>query len=465
MTEAVIERRFRPPAPEPSATPPDLFGFLAAARSNPLETWTKVHFEKPIVYGKGVMGRVLVLNDPKAIRHVLLDNAQNYIKDDLQRRVLAPGEGEGLISAEGDSWRHLRRTLAPMFSPRNVAGFAPVMNEAAMRVVRRLTRREGRVIDMSIEMTRVTLDVLERTIFTQGLDRDPDALGRAITDLFSAIGPVDPLDVLKMPDWIPRIGRIRSRPATRFFGEIVSEITKARRAQIAAGGDVPRDILTLLLEARDPESGEPLDEPSIGANIVGFIGAGHETTANTLAWTLYLLSQSSEVLDRLRAEIDEVVGEGDVEASHLPKLVYTRAVLDESMRLYPPAPFLSREPLKEDRIAGIRVPKGTLVAIAPWVLHRHKTLWEDPDIFDPDRFLSPNREKIDRFAYLPFGAGPRVCIGQSFAMQEAMIVLARIVQSVSFSMVPGHVVRPLQRVTLRPEGGLPMRVAARKAVG
>jgi cytochrome P450 len=159
------------------------------------------------------------------------------------------------------------------------------------------------------------------------------------------------------------------------------------------------------------------------------------------------------------------VGEGDVEASHLPKLVYTRAVLDESMRLYPPAPFLSREPLKEDRIAGIRVPKGTLVAIAPWVLHRHKTLWEDPDIFDPDRFLSPNREKIDRFAYLPFGAGPRVCIGQSFAMQEAMIVLARIVQSVSFSMVPGHVVRPLQRVTLRPEGGLPMRVAARKAVG
>ncbi|HSP26079.1 MAG TPA: cytochrome P450, partial [Saliniramus sp.] len=250
MSQAAIGRKFRPPAPEPGATPPDLFGFLAAARTNPLETWTKVHVEKPIVYGKGVMGRVLVLNDPKAIRHVLLDNARNYITDDLQRRVLAPGEGDGLISAEGDSWRYLRRTLAPMFSPKNVAGFAPVMNEAAMRVVRRLTRREGRVIDMAQEMTRVTLDVLERTIFTQGLDRDPDALGRAITDLFAAIGPVDPLDVLKMPDWIPRIGRIRSRPAVRFFGEIVGEITKARRAQMAVGGEVPRDILTLLLEAR-----------------------------------------------------------------------------------------------------------------------------------------------------------------------------------------------------------------------
>jgi cytochrome P450 len=464
MSEAGPSRSFRPPAPQPRTTPPDLFDFFAAARSNPLETWTKVHFEKPFVYGKGVMGRVLVLSDPKAIRHVLLDNVQNYVKDELTRRVLAPSAGDGLFTSEGEDWRQLRRTLAPMFSPRNVTGFTAVMNEAAMRVVRRLTRREGRVVDMSIEMTRVTLDVLERTIFTQGLDRDPDALGRAITSLFGAIGPIDPLDVLKMPEWIPRIGRLRARPAIRFFGDVVSELISTRRALLESDEEAPRDILTLLLEARDPETGAPLDDASVGANIVAFIGAGHETTANTLSWTLYLLSQSPEALTRLTAEIDEVVGEGEVTATHLPRLVYARAVLEESMRLYPPAPFMSREPLAEDRIAGIRIPKGTLIAIPPWVLHRHRLLWKDPDLFDPERFMPPQRDSIDRFAYLPFGAGPRVCIGQSFAMQEALIVLARIVQSVSFALVPGHVVKPLQRVTLRPEGGLPMRVAARKAV-
>jgi cytochrome P450 len=464
MSDIANPRPFRPPAPAPRETPPDLFDFFAAARSNPLETWTKAHFERPFIYGKGVMGRVLVLSDPKAIRHVLLDNVQNYVKDELTRRVLAPSAGDGLFTSEGEDWRQLRRTLAPMFSPRNVTGFTAVMNEAAMRVVRRLTRREGRVVDMSIEMTRVTLDVLERTIFTQGLDRDPDALGRAITSLFGAIGPIDPLDVLKMPEWIPRIGRLRARPAIRFFGDVVSELISTRRALLESDEEAPRDILTLLLEARDPETGAPLDDASVGANIVAFIGAGHETTANTLSWTLYLLSQSPEALTRLTAEIDEVVGEGEVTATHLPRLVYARAVLEESMRLYPPAPFMSREPLAEDRIAGIRIPKGTLIAIPPWVLHRHRLLWKDPDLFDPERFMPPQRDSIDRFAYLPFGAGPRVCIGQSFAMQEALIVLARIVQSVSFALVPGHVVKPLQRVTLRPEGGLPMRVAARKAV-
>ncbi len=459
--DAVTQERLRPPAPEPRATPPDLFGFLAAARSNPLDTWTKIHFEKPIVYGKGVMGRVLVVNDPAAIRHVLLDNAANYRKDDLQRRVLAPGPGEGLLSAEGEDWRLLRRTLAPLFNPRTVTGFIPVMDAAAMRLVRRWKRREGRLVEATLDMTRVTLDVLERTIFTHGLDRDPDALGAAITRYFEAIGPIDPLDVLKMPDWIPRLAKIRARPAMRFFGEVVGELIEGRRAVLAAGGDAPRDLLTLLLEARDPETGAPLDDLSVRANIVTFIGAGHETTANALSWTLYLLARSPQVASRLAREVDSVLGDGPLTSADLARLVYTRAVLEESMRLYPPVPFMSRESLAADRIGGIRIPKGTLVTMAPWVLHRHRTLWSDPDIFDPERFMPPARDAIDRFAYLPFGAGPRVCIGQSFSMQEAMIVLARIVQSVDFAMPEGHEVKPLHRVTLRLDGGLPLRISPR----
>jgi len=451
----------RPPAPVPQKRPPDLFGFLAAARANPLTTWTKAHFEKPILYGKGVMGRVLVLNEPEAIRHVLLDNAGNYRKDDLQRRVLAPGLGEGLLTAEGDEWRLLRRTLAPLFSARNVTGFMPVMDDAAKRLVARLTRRLPRERDMALEMTRVTLDVLERTIFTHGLDRDPDALSRAITRFFEAIGPIDPLDVLRMPDFLPRIGRLRARPAIRFFEEVVGELVTRRRALIESGADVPRDLLTLLLEARDPETGEPLDEISVQANIVTFIGAGHETTANALTWSLYLLARAPEWARAIRAEADAVLGDAPATPQALEQLVNTRAILEESMRLYPPVPFMSREALGPDRIAGIRVPKGTLVTIAPWVLHRHKTLWEEPDLFDPSRFLPENRAKIARFAYLPFGAGPRVCIGQSFSMQEAILILARVIRAVDIALAEGQEVTPLHRVTLRPDGPVRMHLKRR----
>jgi cytochrome P450 len=408
------------------------------------------------------MGRVTVLSDPAAIRHVLLDNAARYRKDDLQRRVLAPGLGNGLLTAEGEEWRLQRRTLAPLFSPRHVAGFWPAMTDAAERVARRLARRPpGRVTDMALEMTRVTLDVLERTIFTHGLRHDPDALGRAITRFFEALGPVDPLDLFGMPAWLPRIGRWRARPALRFFEEVVGELIDGRRRLLASGEPAPADILTLLLEAADPETGKGLTDVEVRANIVTFIGAGHETTANALTWTLYLLSQAPDVRERVEAEVDAVLGDGTMEPGALDRLVFTRAVLDEAMRLYPPVPYMSRTPIADDRIGDLKIPRGSYVAIVPFVLHRHRTLWEEPDAFVPERFLPENRGRIDRFAYLPFGAGPRVCIGASFSIQEAMIVLAHLVRTLRFDLAEGHAVRPLHRVTLRPDGGLPMRISKR----
>jgi len=454
---------FRPPAPEPRQSPPDLFDFLKAARANPLDTWTQAHFEEPIIAGEGVLGRVTVISDPAAIRHVLVDNAANYRKDDLQRRVLAPGLGNGLLTAEGDEWRLQRRTLAPLFAPRHVAGFAPAMTAAAGRMLRRWERRaRGRVLDITVEMTRVTLDVLERTIFTQGLARDPDALGRAVTRYFEAIGPIDPLDVFGLPDWIPRLGRIRARPAMRFFEEVVGELIAARRDLLARGGDAPRDLLTLLLEASDPETGRGLDDIAVNANLVTFIGAGHETTANSLTWALYLLSQEPSARGRIEAEVDAVLGQAAPSGDSLDRLPFVRAVIEEAMRLYPPVPFMSRAALREDRIGNLKIPRNSMVMIAPYVLHRHRRLWEEPDAFMPERFLPERREGIDRFAYLPFGAGPRVCIGASFALQEAMIVLASIVQRVRADPIDGHRVRPLHRVTLKPEGGLPMRLSLRE---
>ena len=219
---------------------------------------------------------------------MLIENADGYRKDDLQRRVLAPGLGNGLLSAEGDEWKLQRRTLAPIFSARNVQGFAAAMNAAGARLGRRLRRRGGKQVDVALEMTRVTLDVLERTIFTQGLPSDPDALGRAITRFLEAVGPIDPLDVFGVPDFVPRIGRLRARPAGRFFAEVVDELI-ARRKALMARAEAPRDLLTLLLAAQDPETGNGLSDLAVKANIVTFIAAGHETTANSLTWTLYCL--------------------------------------------------------------------------------------------------------------------------------------------------------------------------------
>jgi cytochrome P450 len=452
---------FRPPAPPPLREPLGLFEYLRKLRANPLATWTDEHFESLVVAGEGVLGRITVVSDPAGIRRILVDNAANYRKDDLQRRILGPALGNGLVTAEGEEWKLQRRILAPLFSPRHVTGFFAPMAEAGERLVRRWRRHEGRVVDVSQEMTRVTLDVLERTIFTRGVARDPDALGRAITRYFEALGPVDPLDIFGFPDFVPRLGRLRARPAIRFFEEVVSELIEARRALIARGEEAPSDLLTLLLKAADPETGQGLGDAEVRANIGTFIGAGHETTANALSWSLYLLSQAPDVRARVEREVDEVAGARAFVADDLPRLAFTRAVVDEAIRLYPPAPLMTRAAIADDFIGNMRIPKGSMVAIAPWVLHRHRRLWDAPDAFDPDRFMPERRGAIDRFAYLPFGVGPRVCIGASFALQEATVVLAGIARAVRLDLVEGHRVRPVQRVTLRPQGGLPMRVNSR----
>jgi cytochrome P450 len=462
MSDTLEAPLFRPPHPKPRTEPLGMVAFLRAVRENPLNTWMEAHFEEPIITGDGALGRMTVVNDPVAIRHILVDNAANYRKDDLQIRILAPGLGRGLVTAEGDEWRLQRRTIAPLFTPRTVSSFFPDMVEAAERLVKRWQRRpDGRVVDAALDMTRVTLDVLERTIFTQGVPKDPDALGRAITRYFNALGRVDPLDIFGFPDWVPRIGRLRARPSIQFFEETVNALIDTRKKLLDRGEPAPRDLLTLLLEAADPETGKGLSDIEVRTNIVTFIAAGHETTANALSWSLYLLSQDERARARVEGEVDEVLGDGPIEPHHLERLVYTRAVIDEAIRLYPPAPYMSRTALEDDRIGDLEIPAGSMVVIAPYVLHRHRKLWDEPDAFRPERFLPENRKRIDRFAYLPFGAGPRICIGASFSLQEAAIVLATIARSMRLDLIEGHEVAPVQRITLRPRGGLPMRLTQR----
>lgn len=458
---APIASRVTPPAPRPRDEQLRPLAFLRTLRRNPIETWTQAHFERPILSGRGLLGIGAVVSHPPSIRRVLLDNAANYPKDPLQKRVLSPGLHDGLLTAEGNTWRTQRRAIAPIFTPRIVHTFAASMAGNAEKLAERWDHiRPGRVVDVQKDMHRVTLDILGDTIFSTGLEHDPEELLSAMSRFFAAVGQLDPADLLDFPDWVPRISQMRSRSSIRFFETAVNAIIDRRKALIASGEPAPEDLLTLLLKASDPETGSGLSVDDVRANVITFIGAGHETTANALTWSLFLLSLSPEWRKRLAAEADRSL-DGPVETA-LDRLVETRAVIEEAMRLYPPVASLSREALGPDDLCGRRIRKGALIIVSPYVLHRHKLLWRDPDSFDPSRFLPGARDKIDRFAYLPFGVGPRVCIGAAFSLQEAAIVLATLMRRFELLPVAGFKVEPVQRITLRPGNGMQLILQRRR---
>jgi cytochrome P450 len=429
---------------------------------NPIEAWTSAHFEQPIVLQGLSVGRVAVISEPGAIRRVLMENCDNYQKDWLQRRVLSAGLTGGLLTAEERQWRTQRRALAPLFARKTVMSFSTAMSEAANDLAVRLSRREGETVDVSVEATRVTLEVLERTIFSDGFGRESEEIRLAMKSYFETIGRIDPFDILGLPEAVPRPGRWKLRPMLRLFEDAIDTIISTRRERLAKdAASVPRDILTLLLQAADPETEERLSEAEIRANILTFIAAGHETTANCITWSLYLLSQSDEWRQRIQAEADKELTDAGEDLSD--RLVETRAVIDEANRLYPPITAISRVAMGPDVLAGQSINAGTMVVIAPYVLHRHRTLWVDPGRFDPNRFLGDSRQTIERFAYLPFGVGPRICIGATFALQEASIVIATLMRHFDLRLSSGHDVWPVQKITLRPKNGMPMIVRKRYA--
>ena len=450
--------RLLPPAPLPRTKPLGPIALIGALIDNPIEAWTQAHFNEPVVMGGPPFVRVAVVSDPASIKRVLLDNANNYKKDWIQRRILSSGLSDGLLTAETTKWRVQRRILAPLFSPKAVARFSGAMINSANALVARLKSQRGTAVDLAVEMTRVSLDVLERTIFSEGLGDDPEEIRKGMKSYFDAIGQIDPFDLLGLPISMPRLGRLKARPALRLFKRAIDKIISMRRHRIGENLEgAPQDLLTLLMRARDPETGEGLSEEDVRSNILTFIAAGHETTANCLTWSVFLLSQSPEWYERVCVEAERELN-GDSEGL-ADRLVDTRAVLDEANRLYPPITAISRAANGADELAGHAIKSGTLIVIAPYVLHRHRTLWDEPNRFDPTRFVGHARESISRFAFLPFGGGIRTCIGASFAMQEASIVLAKLVQNFRLDLAPGHSVWPVQRLSLRPKGGLPMIVS------
>lgn len=457
MSEALEKPRessLRPAAPVPRT---GLLNRVQAVREigrNAVAAWSEHAYRELYVYDRNWMQDFLLLNDPEGVKHVLLDNPQNYVKSRQVQRTTGPALGNGLFNADGESWRFQRRTIAPMFSPRHVADFAAPMARVAEAAVGEWNA-PGATIDAADEMMRLTYRIIVETMFSGDVRIDYAAMARHFVTYLDTLGRVDLLMTLGLPHWAPTPKRLKAGTAIRFFRKQIGALIARRAEEIARDpAAAPKDLLTLLLTTRDPEGGALFGPDEVYDNVMTFIFAGHETTANALAWTLYLLSQFPDADARVAAEIAAVDGDP-------ARMTYTKQVLEESLRLYPPAPFISRDSVGPDTIGPVEIRAGTSVLISPWLIQRHRKLWEAPDYFDPERFAPGRREKIHRFAYLPFGAGPHICIGMSFAMQEALICLAAILKRWRLTLVPGHPVVPLSRLTLRPQFGLKMQLHRR----
>ena len=433
--------------PSPPRAPDDMtaFGRMLAMRVSPIGTWGRRAYEEDIIQGRFAGRSSFILNTPDAIRHVLVDNYENYTRTPAGLRVLRPMLGQGLLIAEGRAWKHQRRTLAPAFTPRAVSALVPHMIAATDETVAKLRARSNAPVDLREAMQRMTLEIAGRTMFSFGMDRQGAALRDFVMEYGERLARPHFLDLLLPLGWpSPQdFARARFRKRwTAFVGQLMAERRTAGKNENAP----PRDLFDLMNEARDPETGAAFSDEQLGDEVATMILAGHETTATALFWALYLLALDPETQEQLAAEVRDVNASGAIE---IERLKFTRAVIDETMRLYPPAFLIARAAAGPDTIAGLPVKKHDVILIAPWLLHRHEKLWRDPGAFVPSRFMTGTPP--DRFAYLPFGVGARVCIGAHFALVEATLALARLIGAFRVALVDKEPVIPIGVVTTQPD--------------
>ncbi len=457
---------FEPPAPQPRTVPPSRLQIIRTILRNPLELWGEPSYTLPWIETRFFREHTLIVNDPGLIRHVLVDNAQNYRMADVRQLVLRPILRDGLLTAEGAVWKRSRKAVAPIFTPRHAKGFAgQMLGQSELYAGKYEAGTDGgAVFDIANDMTELTFAILAETLFSGEIVSSSGNFADDVNALLHRMGRVDPFDLLKAPGWVPRLTRIGGQKVLDKFRAIVRNTMDQRLARMRAEPDaVPRDFLTLLLEQAGPDG---LTNEEIEDNILTFIGAGHETTARALAWTLYCVANTPHARAAMEAEIDGVLATGADPVEWLDRMPWTRAAFEEGLRLYPPAPSINRAAIAADRWTSpsgeiVEIPQGITVLIMPWTLHRHALYWDRPRAFIPERFLPENRDRIDRFQFLPFGAGPRVCIGATFALQEAVIALAVLMHRFRFEMTAETRPWPVQRLTTQPANGLPMRVTPR----
>jgi cytochrome P450 len=436
-----------------------LLQFARALRDSTIATFAQEAYERDILERKMFGRRMFVVNDPAAIKQVLIDNAANYQKTEITRRILEPGLGKGLITSEGETWRQHRRTMSPAFDQRSIAAYTPIMTGAASELLSEWERvPAGTSIDVATAMMQVTLNIISRTMFSSDSDEIVAIMGRSAGSYQAKMRP-NILDMLGLPNWLAGLPRFGVAQRTlREFDTMIDRLIENRARDLASG---PKDLLARLIAARDEQSGTGMSAQEVRDHVLTIFLAGHETTAMAMTWTWFLLSQHAAEEAKLHAEVDAVLGGRAPTHDDLGRLTYSRMVVEESMRIYPPVHTIARQANADDTLVGRKIPKGSTVMIVPWLLHRHIKFWEDPGRFDPERFSPQRSAARARFSYLPFGGGKRICIGAAFALAEATILLATIAQRYRLQLVPGHRVEPQGLITLRARYGMKMLLSPR----
>ncbi|MGZ5850798.1 MAG: cytochrome P450 [Methyloceanibacter sp.] len=423
---------------------------------NPVGSWGEDFYQESIVCYRFLGLEAAFVMDPALIQSVLLDDADSYSKQPLNDDVFGQAIGGGLLNAEGEDWRWQRRLAAPLFRAEEVLAYVPAFSAACVPTLERWSQaRHGAVQRIDQDMTRATLHALQDTVLGASLgEEDRSFIEQAGAKfLANSIWKVV-LTSLRLPPSIPHPGSrdmVRDGKTMRSVAESV--LAKARASE--AKGD---ELLQRLVSARDPATGAAMPDDLIVDNVVTFLIAGHETTSQALTWSLYLLALLPEWQERVREEVTDVAGGGGVAREDIGRLPLLDAVFQEAIRLYPPAPVLMRRTVKPVMLGGISLDAGATVSVPVYVVHRHRRLWQDPLNFDPSRFTPEAKVKRHRCAYMPFGAGPRTCIGGTFAMVEGKTILATLLARARFELPEGEQPTPFARITLRAKGGLRLKV-------
>ena len=394
----------------------------------------------------------LLVNDPEAVRHVLVKNHDNYVKS-RNYVALKLAIGKGLVTSEGELWKRQRRLMQPIFTPRNLDGFVAPMVRCTRDMLERWSSiEEGTVIDLHQEMMRLTFRIVGMTLMSKDLERDADEFGEAVSHVLEFANRYTE-SAVRLPIELPLPSHRRFRRELGKLDAVVHGLIRERRRD----GETGNDLLGMLLGASETMSDQQLRD-----EVMTMILAGHETTAVALSWTWFFLSQHPAVARQVFAEARDVLGDREPTVEDLDQLVYTERVLQESMRLHPPVWAIERDALGPDVIEGHAIEKGTTVGVSAWTLHRHPDHWENPEGFDPDRWTEERVAARPRWVYLPFGAGPRVCIGSRFAMIETKLALAMMAREYDLQLLPGKKITMDPGITLRPRHGIPMRLLRRR---
>src|SRR5246127_4499572 len=442
----VARKPLVPPSPPRAAETMGAFGRIRMMRQSAIGTWAQRAYEENIIQGRFFGRSSFIVNSPDAIRHVLVDNYENYTRTPTGIRVLRPVLGQGVLIAEGKAWKHQRRTLAPAFTPRAVTMLVPHMIGVVDETIARLKQDCGGPVDLREIMQYMTLEIPGPTMFSFGMSQHGTTLRDFVMEYGTRLARPHFLDLLLPLSWPSPQDFSRARFRKRWTA-FIAMLMAERRAAGKLEGAPPRDLFDLMGDARDPETGKAFTDEQLGDEVATMILAGHETTATALFWSLYLLALDPATQDEVAAEAKGLTADSVADVER-PK--FTRAMIDETMRLYPPAFVIARAAYAADTVAGREVRKNDVIMIAPWILHRHEKLWRDPNAFIPQPFLPPNPPP-DRFAYLPFGAGPRVCIGAQFALVEATLALARLIRAFRIELLDKAPVMPMGVVTTQPD--------------